>query len=162
MGEVNQIDQAALFPLDEFAIDVLAEHREEQARDKTKFGRDYRHDLNLVFCQPNGYYWSPINIGLRVSELLRKAGLEGFSLHSLRHSHITIQLSKGTPLAVVSQRAGHANPNITLGIYSHALPADVRAAAHAWHNALAEVIAEERKHKATQSLGKSRKLAVND
>jgi integrase len=150
------------FPLDEFALEVLAAHREEQERDKAKFGPNYRHDLNLVFCQPNGYYWSPNNIGLRVSELLKKAGLDGFSLHSLRHSHATIQLSKGTPLEVVSKRLGHANSNITLAVYSHALPADVRAAAQSWQNALADVIAEERKHRTAQNLGKSRKLAVND
>jgi integrase len=150
------------FPLDEFALEVLADHREEQTLDKAKFGRDYRNDLNLVFCQPNGYYWSPNNIGSRVSQLLDKAGLDAFTLHSLRHSHATIQLSKGTPLEVVSKRLGHANSNITLDIYSHALPADVRAAAQSWHNALADVIAEERKHKAAQNLGKSRKLAVND
>jgi integrase len=148
------------FDLDEFALEVLAEHREEHARDKAMFGRDYR-DLGLVFCQPNGYYWSPNNIGLRVSELLCKAGLDGFSLHSLRHSHASVLLSKGTPLSVVSQRLGHANQNITLSVYSHALPTDMRAAAKAWHNALAEVIAEDRKNKSPRSLGKSRKLAVN-
>jgi len=108
---------------------------------------DEERSGGLVFCQPNGYYWSPNNIGLRVSELLRKAGLHGFSLHSLRHSHASVLLSTGTPLPVVSERLGHADQNITLGVYSHALPADVRAAAEAWHNALAKVIAEERAHK---------------
>jgi integrase len=105
------------FGLDEFALEVLAEHREEQMRDKAKFGRDYRDDLNLVFCQPNGYYWSPNNIGLGVSELLDKAGLDGFSLHSLRHPHASVLLSQGTPLPVVSERLGHANSNITLAVY---------------------------------------------
>jgi integrase len=116
------------FPLDDFALEVLAEHREEQERDKARFGDAYRRDLNLVSCQPNGYYWSPNNIGLRVSQLLAKAGLSGFSLHSLRHSHASIELSNGVPLPVVSQRLGHADSNITLGVYGHALPADVRAA----------------------------------
>jgi integrase len=114
-----------------------------------------------VFYQPNGYYWSPNNIGLRVKELLVKAGLKSFSLHSLRHSHASVLLSTGTPLPVVSQRLGHADQNITLAVYSHALPTDVRAASKAWHNALADVITD-RKHKTAQNLGKSRKLAVND
>jgi len=111
---------------------------------------------------PNGCYWSPNNIGLRVSELLRKAGLEGFSLHSLRHSHASVLLSTGTPLPVVSQRLGHADQNITLGVYSHALPTDMWAASKAWHNAIANVISEDRKNKTPQNLGKSRELAVND
>jgi integrase len=150
------------FGLDEFALEVLAEHREQQAVDRVNYGPDYRDDLDLVFCQPNGFYWSPNNIGLRVKELLVKAGLTGFSLHSLRHSHASILLGAGTPLAVVSGRLGHADQNITLGIYSHALPADIRAASKAWHNALAETISEGRSSKTAKNLEKSRKLAVND
>jgi integrase len=60
---------------------------------------------------------------------MRKVGLHGVSLHSLRHSHATSLLSKGVPIAVVSARLGHADQNITLPIYSHALPADTKAAA---------------------------------
>jgi integrase len=68
---------------------------------------------------------------------MRKVGLYGVSLHSLRHSDASILLSKGVPPAVVSQRLGHADQNITLSIYSHALPADSRAAARIWNNAIA-------------------------
>ena len=57
------------------------------------------------------------------------------SLHSLRHSHASILLSKGVPVAAVSERLGHADQNITLSIYSHALPADKRAAAKVWNDA---------------------------
>ena len=45
--------------------------------------------------------------------------------------------------------------------YSHSLPADRKAASKVWHNALADVISEDRFRKAAQNLGKSRKLAVN-
>jgi integrase len=149
------------FGLDAFALEVLAAHREDQKQDQASFGRAYQN-LDLVFCQPNGYYWSPNNIGLRVKELLVKAGLPGFTLHSLRHSHASVLLGQGAPLAVVSERLGHANQTVTLDIYSHALPADLKAASNVWHNALAEAIAEGRSRKSAKSLGKSRKLAVND
>ncbi len=59
---------------------------------------------------------------------MRSVGLQGVSLHSLRHSHASALLSKGVPLAVVSERLGHADQNITLSIYSHAIPADTKAA----------------------------------
>jgi integrase len=71
---------------------------------------------------------------------MRKVGLQGVSLHSLRHSHASILLSKGVPVAVVAQRLGHADQNITLSIYSHALPADSLAAARIWNKAIAEVV----------------------
>jgi integrase len=63
---------------------VLRAHRQEQDRDRQLFGPDY-DDHNLVFCQPTGAYYSPDRLGARVVELMRKAGLEGVSLHSLRH-----------------------------------------------------------------------------
>jgi integrase len=158
-GEIRHIG------LDDFAIETLREHHAEQDADRTTFGSGYQ-DNGLVFCQPDGRFYSPNNIGLRVSELMKKAGLEGFSLHALRHSHASVLLGQGVPLPVVSQRLGHADSNITLSVYSHALPADVRAASRAWRNALAEVITDSRdgarKTKKFQNLGKSSKLAVND
>ena len=71
---------------------------------------------------------------------MRKVGLDGVSLHSLRHSHASALLSKGVPIAVVAERLGHADQNITLSIYSHALPADSRAAAKTWNDQMADVI----------------------
>jgi integrase len=147
--------------VDDFALEVLAAHRENQEQDKLNFGHDYQ-DNGLVFCQPNGAYYSPDRVGARVKEVLQKAGLSGFSLHSLRHSHASVLLGEGVPIAVVSERLGHADQNITLGIYSHSLPTDVKAASKVWRNALADVISEDRSRKNAKNLGKSRKLAVND
>jgi len=61
-----------------------------------------------------------------------------------RHSHASELLSQGAPVTAVAERLGHASPNITLGIYSHALPADNKAAAKLWNNALGEVVRETR------------------
>lgn len=127
----------------EWALQLLREHRVKQDRDRRLFGADYI-DNNLIFCQPNGSYYSPDRLGARVVELMRKEGLHGVSLHSLRHSHASILLSKGVPTAVVSERLGHADQNITLSIYSHALPADTHAAAKIWNDSIAEVVADAR------------------
>ena len=54
------------------------------------------------------------------------------SMHSLGHSYASLMLSKGVPIAVVSERMGHANQDITLKIYSHAMPADSNAASKVW------------------------------
>lgn len=128
----------------EWALDLLREHHVNQDRDRRSFGVDYT-DNNLIFCQPNGSYYSPDRLGARVVELMRKVGLHGVSLHSLRHSHASILLSKGVPTAVVSERLGHADQNITLSIYSHALPADTHAAAKIWNESMATVVGEARR-----------------
>jgi integrase len=123
----------------EWALEVLKQHRVDQEGDRAMFGRDYT-DSNVIFCQPDGRYYSPDRVGARVAELMKKVGLQGVSLHSLRHSHASILLSKGVPISVVSERLGHADQNITLSIYSHALPADSQAAAKIWNDSMAEVV----------------------
>lgn len=45
-----------------------------------------------------------------------------FTLHSLRHYHISHLVARGIPLPQVAQHAGHANVSVTLRVYSHWLP----------------------------------------
>ena len=54
-------------------------------------------------------------------KVLDKAGLKQVTLHSLRHTNITLQLTSGVDLKTVSARAGHARPSTTTDIYSHFL-----------------------------------------
>jgi len=68
------------FVLPAAAVAVLEEQRDEQENDKRLYGSDY-HDHGLVFCQPNGDYYSPDRMGARVKEMMVKVGLEGVSLH---------------------------------------------------------------------------------
>lgn len=62
-------------------------------------------------------------------------GLAGLRFHDLRHTHATLLLQAGVPVAAVSARLGHANAAVTLGIYSHATT-DAEAAAAAAAGAL--------------------------
>jgi hypothetical protein len=135
------------FAIPASVIDVLREHKREQDQQRALYGPDYAN-LNLIFARPDGNYYSPDKLGTRVRAAMARAGLKGVSLHSLRHSHASELLSKGAPITAVSERLGHASPNITLGIYSHALPADNEAAAKLWNDAMADVIAESRKEAA--------------
>lgn len=42
-------------------------------------------------------------------------------LHDLRHLHATTLLLAGVPVHVVAARLGHADPSVTLRVYSHVL-----------------------------------------
>jgi integrase len=125
-------------------LDVLREHQRDQQRDREKYGADYAN-LDLIFARPDGHYYNPDKLGVRVRRAMQASGLHGVSLHSLRHSHASELLSQGVPITAVAERLGHASPNITLSIYSHALPADNQAAAKLWNDAMADVIQESRK-----------------
>lgn len=119
------------FILPKTAIAALQFQREQQAEHKRLFGADY-HDNQLVFCQPNGDYLPPDLVSQIIVRRIQKAGIKDASLHTLRHSHASVLLSRGVPLPLVSERLGHSNPNVTLKIYSHMLPADDQRAADEW------------------------------
>jgi integrase len=48
--------------------------------------------------------------------------LSTIRLHDLRHTHASLLLAAGVPVKVVSERLGHANAMITLGVYAHVMP----------------------------------------
>jgi integrase len=52
---------------------------------------------------------------------VKAAGLKPITFHGLRHTHITLLLKSGVPVHVVSARAGHSRPSITLDTYCHLL-----------------------------------------
>jgi integrase len=70
-----------------------------------------------------------------------KIGLTGLRFHDLRHTHATLLLQAGVPVAAVSARLGHANAAVTLGIYSHATTDAEAAAATAAGLLLSNVLA---------------------
>jgi integrase len=137
-------DKPRRFSLPAETIEVLRDHQHTQDADRKLYGSGYAKH-GLIFARQDGEYYSPDRVGARVREYLISAGLTGVSLHSLRHSHASELLSQGAPITAVAERLGHASPNITLGIYSHALPADNQAAAMLWNDAMAGVVAESRK-----------------
>jgi len=44
--------------------------------------------------------------------------------HDLRHGAVSLLLSKGVPIPVISKYCGHANPSITMSVYAHMLDSD--------------------------------------
>src|SRR6185503_19075446 len=69
-----------------------------------------------------------------------KLGLGGLRFHDLRHTHATLLLQAGVPVAAVSARLGHANAAVTLGIYSHATTDAEAAAARVAGSLLSNVL----------------------
>jgi integrase len=121
-----------LISLSGTAVTMVQCHRAAQEKNRRLFGPDYRKDLDLVFCDPQGAYLKPDSITAKISLLAKKAGLPHVSIHTLRHSHASELLSDGVPLPAVSKRLGHADVYTTAKIYARSLPKDDTAAADAW------------------------------
>lgn len=94
----------------------------------------------LVVCRPNGTPWPPDQLS---AEFHRAAHAKGFTIrfHDLRHTHASNLLRDGVPVNVVSQRLGHAEPAITLNVYSHVLPGMQEEAAAKVDAMMAQVLA---------------------
>jgi integrase len=70
-------------------------------------------------------------LSAQIARRFTDAGLGDFSLHDLRHAHATYLLQQKMPLKAVSQRLGHADIRVTLGIYTHVMPGDDESLASA-------------------------------
>lgn len=60
---------------------------------------------------------------------LRRAGVEHFTFHSLRHFAVSQLVAQGANILQLARVAGHADPSITLRVYSHLLPDGLAEAA---------------------------------
>jgi integrase len=139
--------------ISETTINVLAEHRAQLVEEKRLFGSDYR-DNDLVFPTPDGSYYRPKQVTGRICKFMQQAGVSG-SLHSLRHFSASMMLSQHVPITVVSKRLGHANSQITLDVYSHAMKHDEETAAILWEEATGGIVARTRKQPSKETAGEA-------
>lgn len=113
-------------------LGYLEMHRAEQEQVAAMMGADYRRDLDLILARVDGEHIRPQAISMGLRRIAKTLGMKRVNVHTLRHSHGSILLSKGAPLAVVSKRLGHSSPHTTAKIYAHALPGDEQATAELW------------------------------
>ena len=103
---------------------------ETVAKFKKQFGPTYRHDLDLIFAEPDGSPLKPDSISATVSALFKRLKMpkpKGSALHLLRHTLASQMLDGGVPLPAVSARLGHSSIRTTAEIYSHAIGSDDEA-----------------------------------
>jgi site-specific recombinase XerD len=81
----------------------------------------------LVFRTKNGTPWDAnLIVTRKLKPLCKKLGIAPRGLHAFRHGQGTLLDQMDVPMKVRQQRLGHANPELTLGTYTHAVSADER------------------------------------
>ena len=130
VGSLKTEASRRTLPLPGFLCEVLDEHRIAQLQEK-----EYLLSLGLAWAEPDalfatvtGHYLDPDNASKLFKTLMRRAGLDGWHLHELRHSAATILLSEGVPLEQVSKLLGHASIRITSDVYGHLSTEHLRGA----------------------------------
>ncbi|MBM2711678.1 site-specific integrase [Mesorhizobium caraganae] len=106
----------------------LRRHRKDLAEHRLKLGLG-KDEKDLAFPTWDGRIRTPRPFSKEFAREAETAGVPQVTFHGLRHTHITHLLRSGVPVHVVSARAGHANPSVTLNIYAHLLPGQQEGAA---------------------------------
>ena len=84
-----------------------------------KYLGDRLGDTDRLFCTDDGDDISPGLFIVWLHKILDRAGLPRATLHSLRHTNITLKLVAGVNMKTVSARAGHSKASTTSDFYSH-------------------------------------------
>lgn len=73
---------------------------------------------DLVFCWPDGRWYTPDHFYRHLQRLLKKHGFEKLSPHGLRHTYATSSVALGVDVSVLSKNMGHTDIATTT-IYLH-------------------------------------------
>jgi len=110
-------------------VSVLGQHAEWQAtRHRLELGHEVM-PASYVFTDGFGH---PLN-GFHITErnfkpLLVSLGLPVIRFHDLRHAFVSLMLSLGVRIDLISKMLGHSKPSITLDVYAHLIPGDQEGA----------------------------------
>jgi integrase len=121
--------RAARVSVDSETIEALLAHVEAM-RDRAKtIGTRLRRDAFVFSDHPEGAEpWRPDSTSRRFARLMEKLRMP-YTLHCLRHYHVTELLTGGVDVETVARRVGD-DPQTIYRVYSHFRPsADTRAAA---------------------------------
>ena len=115
-------------------VQALQEYRAAQAEERLKLGLG-RDSRGLVFTRADGEPQDADSLTKAFARLVAATKVTPITFHGLRHTHISHLLMDGVHVKVVSERAGHANVNITLSVYAAYIPsmqADAALRVDAW------------------------------
>ena len=116
--------------IDSETVAILREHRRQQAAERLAAGSAWNDTGGLVFTSRWGEPLYPDTVSALMTKLINAHNrsvappaepLPHARLHDLRHLHATTLLLAGVPVHVVAARLGHADPAVTLRVYSHVL-----------------------------------------
>lgn len=126
-------------------VQLLKQYRKWWLEQKLSLGdlwqKEYREaqgdswkDSEWLFTTWDGYLIHPDTVTDTFSKFIKKHDLPKIRLHDLRHTSATMLINAGVNVRAVASRLGHANPNVTLSVYSHALKSADRQAADIMEN----------------------------
>ena len=115
-------------PLGAPQLQQLKAAHQQYLLDKLAWGKGFK-DTDLVIRKPDGSAYNPDSISQKWERFVKNSGLPVIRLHDLRHSCATALVAAGVNPKTVQTMMGHANMQVTMGIYVHSTPQMDQAAA---------------------------------
>jgi integrase len=112
---------------------ILEDWKKQQAIQCLKLGIPQN---GYCFTQENGEMMNPQAPTAYLARFGKTYNLPGIHPHALRHTMATISIANGADVVSVSEKLGHAEPSITLNVYTHANEEAKRRSAEILANAL--------------------------
>ena len=128
LKETKTAKSKRTFAIPELLVKSLSEYKEWYEQQKELWG-DRWIDSGSVFIQRDGKRVHPANIKMWVTKTCRLAGIRHFSVHSLRHTNISLQIMAGVPIVTVAGRAGHSRTSTTTDTYAYYVQSSDKSAA---------------------------------
>ncbi len=103
-------------------VQTLRELREQRRREVMENG--WKDVPDWVFCDENGGTLDERNLHRSWNRLRRRArnhDVRPLTLHCARHTFASLALASGKSIRWVASQLGHANPELTLRVYAHAM-----------------------------------------
>lgn len=101
-------------------VKILTEHKATMQALAEKMGEEWTED-RLVFPNTWGNIVHTRNLQKVVERIYKKAGIEGATMHTLRHTYATDCFSAGVDIKAISVQLGHSKVKTTYDIYVHLL-----------------------------------------
>ncbi len=143
VGEPKTASAARTVLLPAAVTEALQRQKAQQDAWRDAAGNGW-HDTGFVFTGETGKPLFTSTAQHAMKRTCERLNLPPMTPHKLRHLHASLLLDEGVPVTAVSARLGHANPQITLKIYAHALAGQDGQAAQAIGRVLSSQDTESR------------------
>lgn len=101
-------------------VEILRKHKESMQERFEALGEEWSED-GLVFLNSRNHIVQYGNLKEALNRIYKKAGIEGATMHTLRHTYATRCFEAGVDIKAISEQLGHANVKTTYNIYVHLL-----------------------------------------
>jgi integrase len=126
-------------PMPDIVVETLRDHRKRELEQRLALGMGKLTDEVLVFSRLGGAPQSPLTLSKEWRKAALSIGLD-VSFHALRHTFASMLIDAGIDVVKISKRLGHANPTITLSVYSHLFDRREDKSAQAINDAVASLL----------------------